>query len=158
MLYFIAVAALVALDQLTKFWVVSRLAKVGSMPVIGDYVRFTYAENRGAAFSILQDKKIFLIAVPAVLSLACIAVIISRRIKSKLGNISLALVAAGGIGNLIDRCVRGYVVDFIDFNVIHFAIFNVADSCVTIGVVLFIIFALKGESNHRRRSKSDIFT
>lgn len=157
-LYFIAIAALIAVDQLTKFWVLSRLSTVGSMPVIGNFIKFTYAENRGAAFSILQGKRIFLIAVPAVLSLACIVVIISRRIESVLGNISLALIAAGGIGNLIDRCIRGYVVDFIDFNVIHFAIFNVADSCVTIGVVLFLIFALTSESNHKRRSKSDIFT
>lgn len=158
-LYLLGIMVLTAVDQFTKLWVVSRLAGIGSMPVIGNFIKFSYAENTGAAFSTLQGQRVLLIAVPALLSAVCIGVIISRYLDSVLGNVSLMLIAAGGIGNLIDRITRGYVVDFIDFNAIHFAIFNVADSCVTIGVVLLLIFVLIRESNlGRRKSKSDIFT
>lgn len=144
-LYALGILLLAFVDQLTKLWAVTYLEKVGSVPVLGDYLRFTYVTNKGAAYNILQGQTVFLIAVPAVLSAVCIGIIVSRRLHSVLGDISLMLIAAGGVGNLIDRITRGYVVDFIDFNIIHFAIFNFADSCVMIGVVLFIIFVLLRE-------------
>lgn len=158
-LYLVGIVMLIGIDQLIKYWAAARLPKDSSINVIGKYVRLTYVENKGAAFSILQNQRILLIIVPAVLSLAFICVIISRRINSVLGNVSFMLIAAGGIGNLIDRAVRTFVVDYIDFNVIHFAIFNFADCCVTIGVALLVIFIIMQESNsERRKSKSAIFT
>ena len=158
-LYFICMAVLIAADQLTKLWVVKNLIKLGSMSVVGDFLKFSYVTNTGAAFSRLQGKMALLIAVSLILSAVCIGVIISRKLDSVLGDISLVLISAGGIGNLIDRVARGYVVDFIDLNTIHFAIFNVADSCVTVGVVLFVIFVLMREASvGRRKPKSDIFT
>jgi signal peptidase II len=158
-LYILGMIALVGADQLTKHWVVSYLSKVFTMPVIGDFIRFTYISNNGAAFNIMSGQRVFLIVVPALLSLVCIGVIVSRRLDSVLGDISLMLISAGGFGNLIDRAVRGYVVDFIDFNAIHFAVFNVADSCVTIGVILLVLYVILREGNFgRRKQKSGIFT
>lgn len=159
MLYFLGIAGLVIVDQLTKLWAVSYLQKVGTMPVIGDFVNFTFASNNGAAFSILQGQKLLLIAVPLIFSAACVTLIAIRRMNSKIGDISLMLIAAGGIGNLIDRVFRGYVVDFIYFAKIHFAIFNVADSCVCVGVILLVIFLLISEGTFGRSNKrSEIFT
>lgn len=163
-LYILGIALFVAFDQLTKLWAVNSLQKVGSIPVIGDGVRFTYTENIGAAFSLLQGQRILLLIVPGLMSLLCLGVIISRKLGSVLGDISLMLVVAGGIGNIIDRARLGYVIDFIDFHVINFAIFNVADSCVTIGAALFVIFIICKEAAGSKKSgtgghsKSDIFT
>ncbi|MEG6572596.1 signal peptidase II [[Clostridium] cellulosi] len=158
-LYCIAVLALVAADQLTKYWAVNSLAEQGSVPVIGDFLRFTYIENTGASFSMLAGKRTLLIVFPAVVLTAVLVVIISHRIKSVKWNISLVLILAGGIGNLIDRIRLGYVVDFIDLHTIHFAIFNVADTFITIGVALLIILFLWQEGVFKRRkTKSGIFT
>lgn len=159
MLYFIGIAGLVVFDQLTKLWAVNYLQKVGTMPLLGNFVNFTFASNNGAAFSILQGQKLLLIVVPFIFSIACIVLIALRRMNSKIGDLSLMLIAAGGIGNLIDRVFRGYVVDFIYFEKIHFAIFNVADSCVCVGVVLLVIYLLISEGTFGRSNKrSEIFT
>ncbi len=157
-LYFIGIAALVAVDQLTKLWVLNYLEKIGSMNVIGDFLKFTYAANNGAAFSILPGQRAVLIIIPLIMSAVCLYFIVSRRLNSVLGDISLMLITAGGIGNLIDRVMRGSVVDFIYLAKINFAIFNVADSCVTVGAVLLVIFVIMQEEAHgRRKSRSEIF-
>lgn len=169
-LYILGIVLFVVFDQLTKQWAVNSLQKVGTIPVIGNGVRFTYTENIGAAFSVLQGQRILLLIVPGLLSLFVLCVIVSRKLDSVLGDISLMLIVAGGIGNIIDRARLGYVIDFIDFHVINFAIFNVADSCVTIGAALFIIFIIckeaagskksggRSHSNGRSHSKGAIFT
>lgn len=157
--YLIAIAVLVVADQLTKLWALDVLAKTGSKRVIGDFLIFYFVTNIGAAFNSFLGQRVFLIAFSAVLSAVCVYFLLSRRLHSVLGDIALALITAGGIGNLIDRIFRGYVIDFIDFNAIHFAIFNVADSCVTVGAVLLIIFVLLLETKSGgRKSKSGIFT
>lgn len=158
-LYCILILVLVAADQLAKLWAVNSLSKLGSVPVVGNIIKFTYAENTGAAFSMLEGKRILLILFPAVLTVVSLIILFSRRFKSVPLDISLALISAGGIGNLIDRIRQGYVIDFIDFNIIHFAIFNVADTCVSIGVVLLIMYLLIHEGNFGgRKSKGGIFT
>lgn len=158
-LYFTGMLILAVIDQLTKVWAADSLSKIGSVPILGEFLKFTYTENTGAAFSMLQGKRIFLILFPAVLTLAALIIIVTQHFKSVLFNISLVLLSAGGIGNLIDRIFRGYVIDFIDFNAIHFAVFNVADICVTLGVALLIIDILMHEGNSGRRNySSGIFT
>lgn len=158
-LYFLGIAGLVAADQLTKLWAVNYLQKVGTMPLLGDFVNFTFASNKGAAFSILQGQKVLLIAVPLIFSAACLVLIAMRKMHSLVGNLALMLIAAGGIGNLIDRAFRGYVVDFIYVEKIHFPIFNVADSCVCVGVVLLVIYLLLSDGTiGRNNRRSEIFT
>lgn len=159
LLYFLGMAGLVAGDQLTKLWAVNCLQKVGTKPLLGDFVNFTFVTNNGAAFNILQGQKVLLIAVPLIFSAVCIALIAMRKMHSVIGNISLMLIAAGGIGNLIDRIFRGYVVDFIYVEKIHFAIFNVADSCVCVGVALLVIYLILSDGTiGRNNRRSEIFT
>jgi signal peptidase II len=158
-LYFLGMAVIIAADQIVKLWVLNDLSKIGSMSVIGDFLKFTYVPNKGAAFSILEGKRLLLIIVPAIFTLAFIVILALQKIDSVLGNVSLMLIAGGGIGNLIDRIRLGYVVDFIDLNKINFAIFNIADTCVTVGVILLIIFIFTHEAAlGRGKSKSGIFT
>lgn len=140
--YLIAIAALIAVDQGVKIWVLNALQPIGSMPVLGNILEFSYVENRGAAFGILQNARWFFITVTILLVIVCIFFLFFRKMKSRLANAALILIIAGGIGNLIDRIFRGFVVDFIYFKAINFAVFNIADSCVVIGAVLLCIYVM----------------
>lgn len=133
---------LVALDQLVKYWAFTKLSVLGTIPIIDTVFHLTYVENRGAAFSILQNQRwLFLILTPLIMA-AIIFVLYKKRIYSKTGRIGLYLVLAGALGNLIDRIWHGFVVDLFDFRLIHFPVFNVADIYVVCGVVLFFYYYL----------------
>lgn len=142
--YIIAILALVAADQAAKWWVIAYLKPVGSIPVLGDFLQFFYIENRGAAFNFLekQNQRWLFITVTGILVLFCLYILFTRRFHRFIGNLALILVISGGIGNMIDRVFRGYVVDFIYFKSINFAVFNIADSCVVVGAILVCIYLL----------------
>ncbi|HPR39458.1 MAG TPA: signal peptidase II, partial [Oscillospiraceae bacterium] len=95
--------------------------------------------NTGVAFSMFRDMRWPLILVTGVMLLAVLGAFLSGKVSSKWHIASLSLILAGGVGNLIDRVSLGYVIDYIDFRAIHFAIFNLADSCITIGAVLLCL-------------------
>lgn len=145
----LAALALVGIDQLTKWLAVSMLKPVGSVNLISisgrEWLNLTYVENTGAAFSILEGKQIFLIVITSVVIAAMIVMLLTKRVKSKPVMWSIALIIAGGIGNLIDRIFNGYVVDFVDVRIIKFAVFNFADICAVVGAVLLILFIIIDE-------------
>ncbi len=141
-------AAVVALDQLSKWMVVAWLKPVGSVDVIGGFLRFVYVENPGAAFSIgINFTWIF--SVIAVI-VAIVIIRTSRNLGSIAWAIALGALLGGALGNLCDRLTRppgfgrGYVVDFIAFP--HFAVFNVADMAITCSAAFMVILALRGVS------------
>lgn len=113
-----------------------------SVPIIKDFFHLTYVENRGAAFSLFEGKSVFLIGASVLISVVFIVVLLSNKVKSKFVMFAIALVIGGGIGNLVDRIARGYVVDYFDLRVINFAIFNFADCCVVVGTILIMIYIL----------------
>ena len=135
---------LIVLDQITKALTVSVL-KVHDIVVIPGVLTLTYVENRGAAFGIFQNKKIFFFLITAVM-IAVFAYCYVRLLNQKSYRILRMLCVtytAGALGNLIDRIFRGYVVDMIYFVPINFPVFNVADCYVTIaaaGLVLLVLF------------------
>ena len=133
MVYLIIGAAIVALDMLTKLWAVTSLKPIFEIQLWKNVFHLTYVENKGAAFGILQNSRIFFIV--ATVLVLCVIFYIFRRFKnrSRLLNIGLTFVSAGAIGNLIDRIFRGFVVDFFDFCLISFPVFNVADIFVCVG-------------------------
>ncbi len=110
-----------------------------SIPVIKGWLHITSSRNRGAAFGILQNQRGFFILLTFLVSMAMIYYIYKLQKTNKLYAFSLALLLGGAVGNLIDRMLTGEVVDFIDVRIINFAIFNIADSAITIGVALIII-------------------
>lgn len=131
---------IIAFDQLTKWWVVTSLKPLGTIPIIRDVFHFTYAENTGAAFSIFKDKQIFLV-VTTMLIIAFAGGLLYKALKVPVGNhwlypFALTMVLGGAIGNLIDRIRLNYVIDFLDARIINFAIFNVADSFIVVGTIL----------------------
>ncbi len=142
MIYYVIALAVIILDQLTKYIVVSKMALGESIPLIPDVFHLTSHRNTGAAFGILPNQRIFFIVITIVV---IVGIIISLyRIGRKQPGISfgLALVLGGAIGNFIDRASTGQVVDFLHFVLINFPIFNVADAAITIGVVILLIDVL----------------
>ena len=141
---FLAVAGIVLLDQLTKYWAMTDLFERGEIPVIPGVFYFTFATNNGAAWSMLAGRRVILLAV-TVVALSLIVYILKKQwVDKPLGRWGIYFVLGGAIGNLLDRAFRagGLVVDFLDFRLINFPIFNVADSFITVGGILFAVYVL----------------
>ena len=135
-------------DRLTKVWASSSLVYHvnGTLTVIPGFFRFTYLENTGAAFGFLSGHTWILTIVAAIAVILIIFELFRlRKRMHKLYNVALSLLLAGAIGNLFDRVVSGYVVDFLEFNFMNFAVFNVADICVTFGVILLVVYLFVAE-------------
>ena len=134
----------VAIDQISKYIVSANMQIGESFGLIKYIFNITYLTNTGAAFGVLKDHRwIFIVAsTAAIIIMAAVLVYFIRKKEFFLLQIALALMISGGIGNMIDRLYRGYVVDFLEFDFVNFAIFNVADSCVTVGCVICVIFII----------------
>ena len=148
---------IIGLDQLTKWWAVTDLQAMDSIQVIPGVLNFSYVENRGAAFGILQNRQILLLVLTTAVMLALLFCIWKKWITHPIGLVAVCLIVAGGLGNNIDRLFRSYVVDFIDIRpLFSFPVFNVADCAITVGVVLFAIYLLFWEEKEpNRRQKPD---
>ena len=130
----------VLIDQLTKLLTVLFLKPIGSVPIIPGVIQLTYVENRGAAFGMLADSRWVFMVISTVAILAMMFYLYSGMGSSNiLYEISVAMIISGGIGNMIDRTVLGYVVDMIDFCLINFAVFNGADSFVCVGAGILVL-------------------
>ena len=153
MVYFMLCAAILLIDFFTKYWAKNYLCGLGSIPLWKDVFHLTYVENRGAAFGILQDKQLFFVII-AVVALAVIVFVMHKyKNKSKILNLGLAFVGAGAAGNLIDRLTVGFVVDFFDFRLIDFPVFNVADIFVCMGAALVAFFVIFIEEKITKQPK-----
>jgi signal peptidase II len=157
---------LVAVDQIVKYWAVHELKPVGTMDFIriGDFRIFdlTYLENEGAIFGVMSGQRWFLVGFTSIIVLLGVFLLIKLYRRSKFLNVAIALFIAGGIGNLIDRFRYAYVVDMFEFKPFHFAIFNVADICVTIAFIMLIIYGLfidpkieKAEKAKKEKAEAD---
>lgn len=146
-LYSLVMLLLVALDMLTKFLLDNKV-----ITLINGVLSFSSSHNTGAGFSIFSNQTIFLILITVIFLIIFTFFNIYEKFKlSHLYFISLSLIYAGAIGNLIDRIMLGYVRDFIYFELINFPIFNIADICLTIGVIIyainFLFFSKKEKKN-----------
>lgn len=140
---FILIAALTAFDQFTKHLATVRLKGNIAFPIIKDVLELQYLENRGSAFGMLQGQKWFLLVTGIVFIAVLVFLLIRLPVQKRyrIVHILIAGIIAGGLGNLIDRIRLGYVVDFISFVLIHYPIFNVADSYVVVSAITaFILF------------------
>ncbi len=144
----------IAADQLTKICAAANLKDISTLPIIENIFHFTYVENRGAAFGMLADHRwVFMIL--SVVGIAAIFVYLTvTKPKSWWMRLALCFIVGGGVGNMIDRIARGYVIDFIDCRFINFYVFNVADSFVCVGCAMFIIAVIIDEVRERKMKKS----
>lgn len=149
MIYPVIAAAVIALDQITKYMVRSNMQPGDSIPVIGEWMRILYVRNTGTAFSMFSGNKLITVVFTSILIIVCIAFVIREaRTGSKPVSVLLTFVIAGGVSNLIDRLTLGYVTDMISCG--SFAVFNVADIGVTCGcilTVLYILYEMKNEND-----------
>lgn len=134
--YFLLIAALVAADQLVKYLVRVNIPLHGSAGFLPYIMDLTYVQNTGAAFSILRDHTWALALLSAVVSVGLVWLLIRTARFPLLWKLSLSLVIAGAVGNLIDRAFLGFVTDMFRTLFMDFAIFNVADICITVGGTL----------------------
>ena len=141
------IAALIVLDQLVKAYVVHNIALGEIKSWIPNLVSLTYLQNRGAAFSMLQDQQWFFAVITLVVMAGAIWYL-HKHIEDSLWIVfGLVLIIAGGLANFIDRIGQGFVVDMFHLDFVNFAIFNVADSYLTVGVVVLLLAMLKEEMN-----------
>ncbi len=130
----------IILDQWTKLLAVKDLMPIGSTVLLDGVLGLRYVENTGAAFGMLKGQRWFFIVLSTVAIIAIsIYLVKCRKTIPPLPGVSLAMIVGGGIGNQIDRIANGYVVDFLEFLFVDFAIFNVADCFVTVGAFLIVI-------------------
>lgn len=141
-LYIIAALVMIVLDQVVKYWALTSLQAQHTIPLIENVFHLTYVENRGAAFSLLAqfDSRWIFVALAVIITIVIFIVLRIDYIQTALGRWSLVLVAAGALGNAIDRVIHGFVVDLFDFRLINFPVFNVADIFICVGGVLFVIY------------------
>lgn len=150
--YCLMTLAIVAADQGVKLWAVRALGPGGSMGLIPGVFHLTYAENRGAAFSILEGRLGFFVAVTVAMVGLLLYMAVKGYIRGSFGKLATVFIIGGALGNLTDRLCRGYVVDLFDFRLIHFAIFNVADVFITIGGVMLAIYFIFLEGKNLEES------
>ncbi len=137
------------LDQVVKFFLLNLLNIGESIDLIHNFFNLTLVFNEGAAFSILLSQRFLLILISIVVLIFLIYYIIKSNTIKKYEYIIYGFLMGGILGNLIDRFFRGFVIDYLDFNIFgyDFPIFNFADICIVASVILIIIFSIKDDKN-----------
>ncbi|MFP4975684.1 signal peptidase II [Paenibacillus sp. CN-4] len=145
MVYYLIALIVFLIDQGTKYLIATRLELGEQIPVIGDFFLITSHRNTGAAFGILEGKRWFFIVITVIVVCGIVWYLNKSKDSRKLLPTALGLVLGGAVGNFLDRALTGEVVDFLQFNFgsYTFPIFNVADSCIVIGVGLIILDSLR---------------
>ena len=156
LLFFLLTAGVVLLDQITKILALQHLAPVGSLPLWENVLHLTYVENTGAAFGMLKDHRWVFLVISTVALGGMIVYMFLNKTKHPLETTAVAFIVGGGIGNMIDRLARGFVVDFVDVKCIPYwkYIFNVADIFVCVGCGLFILYILLFEAKVQKKEAS----
>nr|WP_122011695.1 signal peptidase II [Maliibacterium massiliense] len=145
----LGIALLVGLDQLSKVWALALRALPGQSYALWPHVlHLTYVENRGAAFGLLQGQHVLFYIVTAVMLAAVLFVFYKYRPTPKFLRFTLMLITAGALGNAIDRIRLGYVIDYFEIRLFDFAVFNVADCFLSVGLVLVCIYVLFLHDRH----------
>ena len=159
--YAILALVLVALDQLVKYLVLQNIPLGGHVPFIPYLLELTYVQNTGAAFSIFSEHTWMLALVSLVMSVVLALALWKNFFRHPLGKVTLTLLLAGAVGNLIDRVFRGFVVDMFNVLFMNFAVFNVADICVVVGGIaagvyyLFLMEKLEPKAEEEPHGNAD---
>ena len=154
-LYTAVILALVGCDQLLKSWTVHHLALGESTAFLPGFMQLTRVHNYGAAWSSFSGKTAMLIVVTAALMIAVAYLLIRRIVRHPLGAAAAVLILGGGVGNIIDRIVHGYVVDMFDLLLFDYPVFNLADCFVVVGVILGAVYYLWFYEKYDARKKDD---
>ncbi|SFH59420.1 signal peptidase II [Pisciglobus halotolerans] len=153
--YYLIAAVIVGIDQITKYLTVQHIPLYETIEFIPGVVSWTYIQNDGAAWSILEGKMVFFYIITAIVTGVVIYYLHQYAKGEPLFAISLAFILGGTLGNFIDRLHLQYVVDMIRLDFVHFPIFNVADSALTIGVLLLLLYVFLDEKEEKKSKKKN---
>ena len=155
LIWLMIIAGVVFLDQLTKWITVSCLDYQETFPLIENVFHFTHEQNPGAAFSMFSapDQRWIFMSISTISIIVLSVYLWHYRKGSKLLCVAISFIIGGGIGNMIDRITLKYVIDMLDFRLINFAIFNVADSFVCVGVGMFALAVILDEIKQSKKAK-----
>ena len=136
------------LDRISKIIIMKKMIQYNSISIIPKFFSITYTKNIGAAWSILSGNRILLIIISISVLSALIYYLFKEKNITNFGSISYGFILSGIIGNLIDRVIYGYVIDFLDFNIFgyDFPVFNIADTLIVLGVIIYVmIYSKRGD-------------
>ncbi|MCM3739117.1 signal peptidase II [Oceanobacillus luteolus] len=151
--YYLIAIIIILIDQFTKWLVVANMELGESIRIIDGFFYLTSHRNSGAAWGILQGQMLFFYIVTVIFIAVAVYYMQKYARNNKLLGVSLGIILGGAIGNFIDRIFRQEVVDFFNFYIFNynFPIFNIADSALTIGVILIVIVTIMDERNEKRK-------
>ncbi len=150
----IIAAAVVALDQIIKISVVNNIKPLGTVDVIPGVFKLSYVENRGVAFGMFQDNRWIFVVLTSLMIIAIILYMFIKRPQGKLFYVLAGLIIGGGIGNLIDRILYGYVIDYLSLSFFP-PVCNFADYCITGGVIAFAVYIMIKSAKGKKEIKND---
>lgn len=146
---------LAALDQIIKYFVTVYLQPVDSVSVIDNLLSLTYVENRGVAFGMFKDMRWIFVILTTIMLVIIIFYMFKKRPQGKFFYICAGMIIGGGIGNLIDRVLYGYVIDYLSLSFFS-PVCNFADYCITIGTVMLMIYILFFSYVAKNTKKADL--
>ena len=140
--FFAGILIIAILDQAAKFFAAGLLQSIQTFPLWKNVFHLTYLENSGAGWGMFSEHTWILTTLTFIVIVAAVAYVVVKRPKNRMLNIALTCIIGGAVGNFIDRVRMGYVIDFFDFTLVDFPVFNVADCFISIGAVLFIVYII----------------
>lgn len=140
--FFAGIFIIAILDQTAKLFAAGLLPSVRTIPIIEDIFHLTYVENTGAGFGAFSGYTWILTVLTLLVILAVVIYMVVKRPKNYTLLTALTFMMGGAVGNVIDRIRLGYVIDFFDFRIIDFPVFNVADCFITVGAVIFAVYVI----------------
>lgn len=146
---------LIVIDQIVKILVINKMALQQSITIINNFFNITYVRNTGAAWSILSGNVLLLIMISVLALVTIYYYLIKDKDLNKIDIVSYSMLIGGIIGNLIDRIVHGYVIDYLNFKIFNynFPIFNIADTLIVISIIIIGISLIVGEYREQNRNK-----
>ncbi len=140
--FFAGIFIIALLDQAAKFFAAGLLQSVDTVPILSGIFQLTYVENSGAGFGVFADYTWLLTVLTLIIIVLAISYVVFKRPDNKILLTALTFMIGGAVGNLVDRIRLGYVIDFFDFTLINFPVFNIADCFITIGAVVFTVYII----------------
>jgi signal peptidase II len=141
---------IIIIDQIIKMLIVNNFSLFENIPLIKNVFNLTYVQNEGAAFNLFNGNTLFLIIMTLIV--VTIIFLIIKKLNKK-EKIIYSILLGGIIGNLIDRIRLGYVIDYLDFKLINFPIFNLADICIVVSIGILVILSILEVKNEKNKDK-----
>lgn len=140
--FFAGIFIIAILDQAAKIFAAGLLQSVDTYPLWNEVFHLTYVENKGAGWGIFSNHTWLLTVATIVVVIAAVSYMVVKKPKDKLLQTAMTFMIGGAIGNLVDRIRQGFVIDFFDFTLINFPVFNIADCFITVGAAIFVVYVL----------------